>query len=1148
MGHRLYKILFFGFFLLCYFGLYGQQNGHVTKLSGSANINISSLLNNQPEQYEITANEFIIGKDSSITWQVVVNQMRDSLQVDTVIASNTPVLQSTILGAIKNRKHIGFNLKMTSAESQDEAVSLPSVADVVIGTRFTFFVRDSSANYDYYLVPDGDLELRIFDRYAEKYYFDATEVAVFILTQNGSEKNWRLESTTSESFNFGQTANNILIADVGTKRLIRGSRVKTNLGSEYEITNVPVSAYNSNAADGYFVHATKDKAPWSSNVIRYSEELNRITYPTGWALPGIDVVVLQDFTADPYGRNTAERIVRTSGNNMWTSTFATQVGEQWTVSFWAKQGVAASNSNAALRINLPKDNSSYSNVSLTTGWVHYTVTQTVVDPFADESFSFVFDGDSGDSIDIWGVQVELGSIATDYKRTELTPSVEGVLYAVYKPSGRGVILDEAYQGSLNDSDFLEKALSFCSTQKVKTVFCERNRRITSKVDMPMHTSIKGTFSGGQVTSVYETSGTIFRLDLNDSGVNAFEFIGGGAGYNSGNSVENIMFLPVSNLGSVIYTESAINSTIKNITIDNIVDATKYITNGINIGSGSLAININDVTIKDCETGILNNGSTIIDISDTDILVCGIAIQSNGMLYMENVWMEDIDSSAVIANVPDGDITIFHCHVENIPDNGSSAPVFDFIEASNVKILYSDLRGNPSAGADQIAIDIKDVRQTEITGNRILHSDYVFKTISTSGTVDVRNNATDIYLPYEIGATNFTNIYDSTKVVSINNSGYSAYKDRRNWIPRIHLLDAYIDNSNIISSNHMGTIGFNSPTIANKNENIVISSEAILNGVSGWSASQLTITTNDTIAADGTTTAEKLAYNTGNTLRFTPTVTLVTDTWYTISFYVANSSFTSVVVDLGDFTTQDKTVTLDNQDEWIRYDVTIQHKNSSNWIDFEFAGGAGKYCHLWGVQVERNRYLGEYIQTTGTPLESDDVNPSLVILESDTLQFKGVIEIGEPNSSADIIINGDAFHNHSHAELYNDKASSIVQTVVANTPEQLLTLTDGFINDFSESGDTLYYTGVHTKRFTVNCSFSWSNNTATTINYLYLYLNDIEVNKFYAEQANVNADDLHAASTSGILELDPGDEITIYIESDTNSDIEIKHINLSITEL
>lgn len=137
---------------------------------------------------------------------------------------------------------------------------------------------------------------------------------------------------------------------------------------------------------------------------------------------------------------------------------------------------------------------------------------------------------------------------------------------------------------------------------------------------------------------------------------------------------------------------------------------------------------------------------------------------------------------------------------------------------------------------------------------------------------------------------------------------------------------------------------------------------------------------------------------------------------------------------------------------------------------------------------------------------------------------------------------------SYVELYNDKVSSIVQTVVANTPEQLHTLTLGLVNGFSESDDTITYDGTTTKIFHLTCSFAWSNDTAPSVNLIYIYLNDIEVTKFYAEQAFTVANDFHEGATCGLLELDPGDQITVYIESDTSSDIEIKHMNISLTEL
>jgi len=156
----------------------------------------------------------------------------------------------------------------------------------------------------------------------------------------------------------------------------------------------------------------------------------------------------------------------------------------------------------------------------------------------------------------------------------------------------------------------------------------------------------------------------------------------------------------------------------------------------------------------------------------------------------------------------------------------------------------------------------------------------------------------------------------------------------------------------------------------------------------WSPSNATITTNDTTAPDGTTTADKLeSTTTGSGTQVSQNITTSAGT-YTFSVWLKEGNTTITKIRLSDSGTSDNEVILTwatrtvsgsggvtarvvndlGSGEWIRISLTYTLPAGGTDIVRIFAGDsgsatAGEYVHVWGAQLETGPIATSYIPTT-----------------------------------------------------------------------------------------------------------------------------------------------------------------------------------------
>ena len=156
----------------------------------------------------------------------------------------------------------------------------------------------------------------------------------------------------------------------------------------------------------------------------------------------------------------------------------------------------------------------------------------------------------------------------------------------------------------------------------------------------------------------------------------------------------------------------------------------------------------------------------------------------------------------------------------------------------------------------------------------------------------------------------------------------------------------------------------------------------------WAPTNATVTTNDTTAPDGTTTADKLESTaTGSGTVVAQTLTTSAGT-YTFSVWLKEGNTTTTNIRFTDAGTSDNTVTLTwatrtvsgtggttarvvtdlGSGDWIRISLTYTLPAGGSDVVRIFAGAstgatAGEYVHVWGAQFEASPIATSYIPTT-----------------------------------------------------------------------------------------------------------------------------------------------------------------------------------------
>ena len=162
--------------------------------------------------------------------------------------------------------------------------------------------------------------------------------------------------------------------------------------------------------------------------------------------------------------------------------------------------------------------------------------------------------------------------------------------------------------------------------------------------------------------------------------------------------------------------------------------------------------------------------------------------------------------------------------------------------------------------------------------------------------------------------------------------------------------------------------------------------------SEWSKIRSTINTNQSIAPNGTFTADKIIPSTdNNTHRCDQAITLTDGTTYSLSFFVKSSEYNCIRASIGQsgltfgnvasFNLNTKTVSttgtienaeiLDFGNGWFRCVLTMDAGTTDRIViglgiddSYSFAGDNSSGLFMWGAMIEEASYTSSYIKTEG----------------------------------------------------------------------------------------------------------------------------------------------------------------------------------------
>ena len=220
----------------------------------------------------------------------------------------------------------------------------------------------------------------------------------------------------------------------------------------------------------------------------------------------------------------------------------TFAGQTVTVSFWARQGTAQSSTIGALALsqNFGSGGSttvttSFTSPEITTSWARYFVTVAVpnvsgktIGTSSFLSLSFTFNALASQTTDIWGIQLEAGSVATAFQTA--TGTVQGELAACQRYFIR--------YGGVADNPICNVAY-FSTTTAYGQLFYPVQMR-TAPTLTASATSAVNVFSGGspRATSAIASSGAPSTLGIEFTFTTAVSVLGY-AGFARSNSTSTL---------------------------------------------------------------------------------------------------------------------------------------------------------------------------------------------------------------------------------------------------------------------------------------------------------------------------------------------------------------------------------------------------------------------------------------------------------------------------------------------------------------------------------------------------------------------------------------------------------------------------------
>lgn len=606
----------------------------------------------------------------------------------------------------------------------------------------------------------------------------------------------------------------------------------------------------------------------------------------------------------------------------------------------------------------------------------------------------------------------------------------GSYYAVLESYAGNIYFSHVNQPGNDDTEIFTKMGEFASVQNdITTLMIDERMYLTDSVRLPAGVSLVGTNHNERVRTLGTTYQTVF-INMADAGKTAItlEDHASGVQYSPGGTIANINFETISDCYAVL----------------NLIRPGWYIVEKIMIYSGpTQPTNYYD---RKAEFGILANSALKTIFRDIEVLNakqwgismtngattvldnCRIAFSANG-LKVDNM---DIEArNLVIVSMDDvaiqleggSELVIRELYTEDIPVSLGSDPIIKIINGS-IDIYGGQIASEVGHTYQSIEVDTSNFVRLHNLG--FANGYQTISTTDQSGYIYLQNVG-------ERGRTVYNGLYgitDITKLTVIGGYLNFSYGIPKNLFYSTDIKVEDVVQSDIDSLNVFAELGLYNDTIRAIGAYNLFRRSEELNNTTPWSlpgTDHWIATANDTIAPDGTTTADLLTYSAAGYAHNIPDGSnFVVGTEYTFSFYAravtGSPTFEVFIEQSGVDPTNTVSIT---SGQWTRYSVTLTPTATITAIGFRM--NAGTAIHLWGMQAVQGSIAGPYVMTGATAITSGTVKVDGKMNFLDSVMVSGIsILSGTAAPASGIGVQGSLYiRNDNDSTLYSKTGSGWV---------------------------------------------------------------------------------------------------------------------------
>lgn len=534
------------------------------------------------------------------------------------------------------------------------------------------------------------------------------------------------------------------------------------------------------------------------NLFSYSNQFGTEDGGTSWNDLGSLYEIIEDDAAHPLGVGGSRGFVMTNTSTViayGNDDFKNNIYEPdstYTISFWAKQGNRAQDSNTDINVQLSYSGNPDPNftIGLTSEWIYYNVTLTALE--VARTFNFVsinITGDVGDKVNITDVQLNHNTYTGQnyYETTTDLLETTDSIFLNYKLVNGGIDYTDFRNIKGEDGASINYLSAACQTiEGCGAIYFHGVLNPTTQILVREHVSILGDFNSAASTGSdnYLLASSRVVADLDD--ITKSVFLSVGTDQIAGTELGGFVFENLSPAKAIWESDGDLGSQIHNIHVAKVTVETQF--GFLFAGTSSIPLNvvIDNCKIQGAVTGIYGNAVNTI-VSNTKLLECDtVANITGGQWVFDNCWFEKMDNTGLVF---DGDrLSINDVYVESVPKLGVvNGAIFDIQKADIFNVTNASLHNQPAADISTNHINLDSVGAINLTAIRFnnVGGQYITTTEATGKVIVSSYFVNNFSRPYLFDA-NYTGIFDRTKVINLS--------DDENWIPRLETEIALISDS------------------------------------------------------------------------------------------------------------------------------------------------------------------------------------------------------------------------------------------------------------------------------------------------------------------------------------------------------------------